>query len=43
MADDVFLYFGMGCRNVTKIYVPEQYDFEPLLQVFKIRLPGGSA
>ncbi|WP_300602271.1 acyl-CoA reductase [Niabella sp.] len=35
LADDVFLYFGMGCRNVTKIFVPEQYDFEPLLQVFK--------
>ncbi|MCD2422906.1 acyl-CoA reductase [Niabella pedocola] len=35
LADDVFLYFGMGCRNVTKIYVPEQYNFEPLLQVFK--------
>lgn len=35
LADDVFLYFGMGCRNVTKICVPEQYDFEPLLQVFK--------
>ncbi|MBZ4187892.1 acyl-CoA reductase [Niabella beijingensis] len=35
LADDVFLYFGMGCRNVTKIYVPEAYDFEPLLAAFK--------
>ncbi|ANH80365.1 acyl-CoA reductase [Niabella ginsenosidivorans] len=35
LADDVHLYFGMGCRNVTKIFVPEQYDFEHLLAVFK--------
>ncbi|WP_126970677.1 acyl-CoA reductase [Gynurincola endophyticus] len=35
LADDVFLYFGMGCRNVTKIYVPKGYAFEPLLEVFK--------
>ncbi len=24
---DIFTYFGLGCRNVTKIYVPENYDF----------------
>ncbi len=35
LADDVFLYFGLGCRNVTKLYVPENYDFIPLLQTFK--------
>jgi len=35
LADDVCLYFGMGCRNVTKVYVPEQYNFEPLLQALK--------
>jgi hypothetical protein len=34
LADDVFLYFGLGCRNVTKIYVPEGYDFVPLLKSF---------
>ncbi|MBS1918359.1 MAG: acyl-CoA reductase [Bacteroidetes bacterium] len=34
LADDVYLYFGLGCRNVTKIYVPEQYDFIPLLDAF---------
>lgn len=34
LADDVYLYFGLGCRNVTKIYVPEAYDFRPLLQAF---------
>lgn len=35
LADDVYLYFGLGCRNVTKIYVPEGYDFVPLLEAFK--------
>jgi hypothetical protein len=34
LADDVYQYFGLGCRNVTKIYVPEGYHFERLLQVF---------
>jgi hypothetical protein len=24
---DIFLYFGMGCRNVTKLFVPETFDF----------------
>jgi len=35
VADDVYLYFGLGCRNVTKIFVPEGYDFVPLLTAFK--------
>ena len=28
LADDIFLYFGLGCRNVSKIYFPDTYDFE---------------
>jgi hypothetical protein len=35
LADDVFLYFGLGCRNVTKLYIPENYDFVPLLDAFR--------
>ncbi len=35
LADDVYLYFGLGCRNVTKIYVPTDYDFIPLLEAFR--------
>jgi hypothetical protein len=35
LADDVFQYFGLGCRNVTQIRVPENYDFIPLLQAFR--------
>jgi hypothetical protein len=35
LAEDVYLYFGLGCRNVTKIFVPEAYDFVPLLDAFR--------
>lgn len=35
LADDIHLYFGMGCRNVTQLLVPENYDFVPLLESFK--------
>lgn len=35
LADDVHLYFGLGCRNVTKLYVPEGYDFVPLLDALR--------
>lgn len=34
LADDVFLYYGMGCRNVTKIYVPNGYVFTKLINRF---------
>ncbi len=32
LGKDIFEYFGLGCRNVSKIYVPEGYNFEPLLE-----------
>jgi hypothetical protein len=32
LGNDIFQYFGMGCRNISKIYVPRDYDFEPLLE-----------
>jgi hypothetical protein len=28
---DIFSYFGLGCRNVSKLYVPNDYDFVKLL------------
>lgn len=34
LSDDVSQYFGLGCRNVTQIYVPKEYSFEPLLAAF---------
>ncbi len=35
LADDIFLYFGKGCRNVSKILVPRNYNFPNLLQNFE--------
>ena len=35
LADDVFQYFGLGCRNVTKLFVPKGYNFVPLLDAFR--------
>jgi len=31
LGKDVFSYFGLGCRNVSKVFVPEGYSFIPLL------------
>lgn len=28
---DFFQYFGLGCRNVSKVYIPENYDITLLL------------
>lgn len=35
LADDVCMYFGLGCRNVSKIYVPRGYDVANLLPHFE--------
>jgi len=34
LAEDIFRYFGMGCRNVTKIFIPENFDIEKLFMNF---------
>lgn len=31
LGEDIFSYFGLGCRNVSKIFVPPGYDFTNLL------------
>ncbi|MBK8700385.1 MAG: acyl-CoA reductase [Saprospiraceae bacterium] len=30
---DIFSFFGLGCRNVSKIYVPKGYDLTRILEV----------
>jgi hypothetical protein len=35
LAADMQSYFGLGCRNVTQIYIPAGYDFKPLLEALK--------
>lgn len=34
LSDDIHQYFGLGCRNVTRVFVPGEYDFIPLLKAF---------
>jgi len=31
LSDDMLLYFGMGCRSVSKIYIPAGWDLKQLL------------
>ncbi len=31
LGKDIFSYFGLGCRNVSKLYVPHGYHFDALL------------
>lgn len=35
LGHDIFDYFGLGCRNVTKLFVPEGYDFGSFLDEMK--------
>lgn len=36
LGEDIFRYFGLGCRNVSKIFVPKEYDFQTFFKaIFK--------
>ncbi|TRX40806.1 acyl-CoA reductase [Flavobacterium restrictum] len=36
LGEDIFRYFGLGCRNVSKIFVPKGYSFVPFFEaIFK--------
>jgi hypothetical protein len=32
LGEDVFRYYGLGCRNVTKLFVPEGYNFNSFFE-----------
>lgn len=34
LSDDIHQYFGLGCRNVSKLFVPKGYDFVQLINSF---------
>ena len=36
LAPDIFQYYGLGCRNVSKLFVPEGHSFTPLLDALQI-------
>ena len=32
LGEDIFRYFGLGCRNVSKLFVPKGYSFVPFFE-----------
>ena len=36
LASDIFLYYGLGCRNVSKLLLPKDYDLDNLFNVFSL-------
>ena len=34
LANDVFAYFGLGCRNVSKLFLPKGFDLDNLFKAF---------
>lgn len=40
LGEDIFRYFGLGCRNVTKLFVPQEYNFNSF---FEAIFPWGEA
>lgn len=32
LGEDIFRYFGLGCRNVSKLFVPKEYSFVPFFE-----------
>ena len=34
LADDIFYYYGLGCRNVSKIFIPSKYNLDKLFKSF---------
>lgn len=34
LGNDVFDYFGLGCRNISKIFIPSGYDLNQLFEAF---------
>jgi hypothetical protein len=35
LGHDVFSYFGLGCRNISQLLVPMDYDFQQLLTLWQ--------
>ena len=32
LMDDIFMYYGLGCRNVSKLFLPENYDLKNIFE-----------
>ncbi len=36
LGEDIFRYYGQGCRNVSKLFVPRDYNFSPMLDALEV-------
>lgn len=36
LGSDIFSYFGLGCRNISKLFVPPDYDFTGMVRAWSI-------
>jgi hypothetical protein len=34
LGTDIFAYFGLGCRSISKIYIPKGYDFSAITSLW---------
>ena len=34
LADDVFMFYGLGCRNISKLFVPKNFNIDGLFKAF---------
>ncbi|MFZ4107294.1 acyl-CoA reductase [Flavobacterium sp.] len=37
LGEDIFRYFGLGCRNVSKLFVPKDYNFDAFFQAIYLQ------
>lgn len=37
LGDDIFSYFGLGCRNISKLYLPRDYDITIIMKQLESR------
>ncbi|MBT8281772.1 MAG: acyl-CoA reductase [Muriicola sp.] len=35
LGEDIFRYFGLGCRSVSKLFIPEAYDFKDFFEAIE--------
>lgn len=40
LGDDIFSYYGLGCRNVSKVYLPKGFDPRRLMAAWDERVPA---
>lgn len=37
LTQDMFTYYGLGCRNVSNLFIPQAYSFDHLIEICKKR------